>query len=56
MAPTLQASYDAGIKPLLDQPGIEFIGEINDAQKSKFLSGALALLMPICRLIRPISR
>jgi glycosyltransferase involved in cell wall biosynthesis len=32
------------IKPLLDQPGIEFIGEISDAQKSDFLSGALGLL------------
>jgi glycosyltransferase involved in cell wall biosynthesis len=32
------------ISPLLDQPGIEYIGEISDAQKSEFLSGAIALL------------
>ncbi len=28
-------------------PGVEFIGEITDAQKPDFLSGALALLVPI---------
>jgi glycosyltransferase involved in cell wall biosynthesis len=36
--------FNVEIKPLLDQPGIEFIGEISDAQKSDFLSGALGLL------------
>jgi glycosyltransferase involved in cell wall biosynthesis len=35
------------IRPLLDQPGIEYIGEIGDAEKSDFLSGAVALLAPI---------
>jgi len=35
------------ISPLLDQPGIEYIGEINDREKSTFLSGAIALLLPI---------
>jgi glycosyltransferase involved in cell wall biosynthesis len=35
------------IAPLLDQPGIEFIGEINEHQKADFLSQALALLFPI---------
>jgi glycosyltransferase involved in cell wall biosynthesis len=35
------------ISPLLDQPGIEYIGEINDREKSAFLSGAIALLLPI---------
>jgi glycosyltransferase involved in cell wall biosynthesis len=39
--------FETEIRPLLAQPGIEFIGEINDDQKSEFLSGALALLMPI---------
>lgn len=39
--------YETKIKPMLDAPGIEFIGEISDSQKSEFLSGALALLMPI---------
>jgi glycosyltransferase involved in cell wall biosynthesis len=35
------------IKPLLAEPGVEFIGEINDHQKSEFLGEALALLFPI---------
>jgi glycosyltransferase involved in cell wall biosynthesis len=35
------------ILPLLSRPGVEFIGEINDAQKAGFLSGARALLFPI---------
>jgi glycosyltransferase involved in cell wall biosynthesis len=35
------------IMPLLDGPGVEFIGEINDREKSKFLGEALALLCPI---------
>jgi glycosyltransferase involved in cell wall biosynthesis len=35
------------IEPLLDQPGVEFIGEINEGQKNAFLGEALALLFPI---------
>ncbi len=35
------------IHPLLDNGAVEFIGEIGDAQKAQFLSGALALLVPI---------
>lgn len=35
------------IKPLLDDPLIEFIGEIGDAEKGAFLGGARALLFPI---------
>ncbi len=35
------------IQPLLGQPGIEFIGEITDAQKQDFLGNAAALLFPI---------
>ncbi|HKX07300.1 MAG TPA: glycosyltransferase family 4 protein [Stellaceae bacterium] len=35
------------IKPMLDRPGIEYVGEISDREKSAFLSGALALLLPI---------
>src|SRR5207237_4132955 len=31
----------------LSQPHVEYIGEIGDAEKSEFLSGALALLAPI---------
>ncbi|MEI9901074.1 MAG: glycosyltransferase family 4 protein, partial [Hyphomicrobium sp.] len=32
------------IRPLLDGPGVEFIGEISDSEKPEFLSGAIALL------------
>ena len=35
------------IKPLLDDPLIEFIGEIGDGEKSAFLGNAVALLFPI---------
>lgn len=35
------------VEPLLDDPLIEFIGEIGDEQKSDFLGGAEALLFPI---------
>jgi glycosyltransferase involved in cell wall biosynthesis len=35
------------IEPMLDNPLIEFVGEIGDAQKSAFLGGAEALLFPI---------
>ena len=40
-------AYFREIKPLLDQPGVEFIGEINEATKEQFLGDALALLFPI---------
>ncbi len=39
--------FETVIKPMLDGPGVELIGEINEAQKPDFLSGAIALLMPI---------
>jgi glycosyltransferase involved in cell wall biosynthesis len=39
--------YEGAIRPLIDGKDIEYIGEIGDGQKSKFLSGALALLVPI---------
>ena len=35
------------IEPLLDDPLIEFIGEIGDGEKSAFLGNAVALLFPI---------
>jgi glycosyltransferase involved in cell wall biosynthesis len=41
------AYYDEVVKPLLAQPGIEFVGEINEAQKTRFLGDAAALLFPI---------
>ena len=42
-----QAYFDATIRPMIDGEHIEMIGEIGDAEKSAFLSGAHALLMPI---------
>ena len=39
--------YQDKIRPLLDGPNTEYIGEITDAEKSAFLSGAIALLAPI---------
>ena len=42
-----QVYFDSVIRPMLAGGGVEMIGEINDAQKPEFLSGAMALLMPI---------
>ena len=42
-----QDYFDEHIRPLLGGPEIDFIGEITDAQKPEFLSGALGLLLPI---------
>jgi glycosyltransferase involved in cell wall biosynthesis len=42
-----QDYFKAEIEPLLSQAHVEFIGEINEAQKPEFLSGAKALLFPI---------
>jgi glycosyltransferase involved in cell wall biosynthesis len=39
--------FETKIKHLLDQPGIEFVGEITEDQKSEFLGNASALLFPI---------
>lgn len=42
-----QEYYDSDIRPLLTGDNVEFIGEINDSQKSAFLSGAKALMFAI---------
>ena len=39
--------FEEEIRPLLDHPLVEFIGEISDAEKGEFLGGARALLFPI---------
>ena len=39
--------YDEQIRPMIDGPDIEYIGEITDGQKAEFLGGAMALLTPI---------
>lgn len=41
------AYFEREIRPLLDSPLIEFVGEINDAEKPAFLGGARAMLFPI---------
>lgn len=42
-----QDYFNDRIKPLMDHPLIEFVGEIGDGEKSEFLGKALALLFPI---------
>jgi len=39
--------FEQSIRPLLDTPGVEFIGEIGEEAKNDFLGGAAALLFPI---------
>jgi glycosyltransferase involved in cell wall biosynthesis len=39
--------FEREIRPLLDDPLVEFIGEIGDADKPAFLGAATALLFPI---------
>jgi glycosyltransferase involved in cell wall biosynthesis len=41
------AYFREKISPLLDGGGVEFIGEINEREKTKFLGDAQALLFPI---------
>jgi glycosyltransferase involved in cell wall biosynthesis len=42
-----QDYYDEVMRPLMDHPLVEYIGEISDREKSAFLSGAIGLLLPI---------
>jgi glycosyltransferase involved in cell wall biosynthesis len=39
--------FESNIRPLLDTPGVEFIGEITEREKSDFLGNALALMFPV---------
>jgi glycosyltransferase involved in cell wall biosynthesis len=39
--------FRTDIVPLLDGPGVEFIGEINEHEKTKFLGEAAALIFPV---------
>lgn len=45
--PADKVYFENVIKPMMGSPLIEFIGEIDDRQKSDFLGNALALLFPI---------
>ena len=39
--------FEESIRPIMSNPGVEYIGEIADHEKSAFLGGAIALLVPI---------
>lgn len=39
--------YETVIKPLFDDPLVDFVGEITEDEKSEFLGGAYALVFPI---------
>ena len=39
--------FEAQIHPMIKSSNVEYIGEISDQEKSDFLSGAVALLVPI---------
>ena len=45
--PKDRAYYEREIKPLLDRPNVEFIGEIGEHQKAEFLGKASVYLFPI---------
>ena len=42
-----QDYFKSVVKPLMDSPQIEYLGEIGDAEKNDFLGNAYALLFPI---------
>jgi glycosyltransferase involved in cell wall biosynthesis len=42
-----EAYFREQIEPMLQSPGVEFIGEINERAKAKFLGEARALLFPV---------
>ena len=42
-----QEYFNTVIRPMLKEPGIEFIGEIAEHDKGAFLGGAVAMLFPI---------
>jgi glycosyltransferase involved in cell wall biosynthesis len=45
--PINQSYFDQEVKPLLDHPLIEYLGELDDRGKAELLPGAAALLLPI---------
>jgi glycosyltransferase involved in cell wall biosynthesis len=42
-----RAYFESTIRPMLQGPGVEFVGEIGEARKAEFLGNARALLFPI---------
>lgn len=45
--PVDEPYFQATIRPLLDDPMVDYIGEIGEAEKGEFLGHAVALLFPI---------
>ncbi|HEX6980250.1 MAG TPA: glycosyltransferase family 4 protein [Alphaproteobacteria bacterium] len=45
--PVDAAYFESEIRPLLSLPGVEYVGELDEADKMRFLAGAHALLFPI---------
>ena len=45
--PVNEAYFADEIRPLLDLPGVEFLGELGERDKRALLAGAKALLFPI---------
>jgi glycosyltransferase involved in cell wall biosynthesis len=45
--PLHQDYFEAALRPFLDDPLVEFLGEIGEADKGEFLGNACALLFPI---------
>src|SRR5690606_16270604 len=45
--PADQLYFEREIRPLLDNPLMEWVGEIDDARKNDFIGNARALLFPI---------
>jgi glycosyltransferase involved in cell wall biosynthesis len=45
--PADRAYFEQVVQPMLDDPLVEFIGEIGEREKQSFLGNALALLFPI---------
>jgi glycosyltransferase involved in cell wall biosynthesis len=39
--------FETEIRPLLDHPLVEYVGEVDEAERARFLGGALGLLFPI---------
>lgn len=39
--------FESVIKPMLDGPEVEYVGEVNEQEKAEFLGNAIALIFPI---------
>ncbi len=42
-----QEYYQTVVRPLMDHPLVEYVGEVNEQEKNELLGGALGLLFPI---------